>query len=86
MTILRRLEVDGFDQIQLLDNNTRPQIKVVSDNLHKLRTTLVARAVALDEYRERLRDTDGVRELYEGASRETRLDEGFGDPACKVGC
>jgi hypothetical protein len=36
VAVLGRLEVDGVRKVELLDNDTRSQVKVVLDDLHKL--------------------------------------------------
>ena len=81
MTVLGSLEVDGLGKVQLLDNDTRTEVKVVADDLDELVGALVGCTVGLDEDGEGLSDTNGVRELNKGAARKAGRDEGLGDPS-----
>lgn len=85
MAVLGRLEVDGVRKVELLDNDTRPQVKVVLDDLHKLIRVLVRCAVSLNEEREGLGNTNGVRQLDKSTASELGSDERLGDPASEVG-
>jgi hypothetical protein len=85
VAVLGRLVVDGVRKVKLLDNDTGPQVKVVLDNLHKLIRVLVRGPVGLNEERERLRNTNGVRQLDKGATGELGSDERLGNPASEVG-
>lgn len=85
VAVLGRLEVDGLGEVELLDNDTGAEVKVVADDLDKLIRVLLRGAVRVDVDRQRLRDTDGVRELDEGAAGEAGGDERLGDPAADVG-
>lgn len=85
MAVLGGLKVDGLGEIQLLDNDTGAEVEVVTDDLDKLIRVLLRGAVGVDVDREGLSDTDGVRELDEGAAGEAGGDEGLGDPAADVG-
>ena len=85
MAVLGRLEVDGLGQIQLLDDDTGAQVEVGADDLDKLIRGLGRRAVGVDVDGEGLRDTNGVRELDEGAAGEASGDQRLGDPAADVG-
>jgi len=85
VAVLGRLEVDGVRKVELLDNDTRPQVKVVLDDLHKLIRVLVRCAVSLNEEREGLGNTNGVRQLDKSTASELGSDERLGDPASEVG-
>ena len=84
MAVLGGLEVDGAVELQVADNDTGSQVKVVADDLDQLVGALVRGAVRVDVDGERLGDTNGVRELDEGASRKAGSDQGLGDPAPDV--
>lgn len=60
VTVLSGLEVNGVDEVKLLDNDTGAEVEVVLDNFDKLVRGLVRGTVCLNEKRERLSDTDGV--------------------------
>ena len=85
VTVLGSTVVDGVGEVELLDNDTGTEVEVLADDLDKLLGVLVGGTVVLNEERERLGDTDGVRELDETAAGETSLDQGLGDPAGEVG-
>lgn len=84
MTVLGGAVVDGVDKVELLDDDTRPQVEVLADDLDKLVGGLVRGAVGLNEDGKRLGDTNGVRKLDESTAGETGLEQGLGDPAGKV--
>lgn len=60
MTILGSTAVDGVGEVQLLDNHTRSEVKVVANNLDQLITALGAGTITLDKYAERLSNTNSV--------------------------
>ena len=66
-------------------DDTRPEVPVVADDLDELSVGLLASAVGFDKDRQRLSDTDGVRELDKGTTSETSSYKGLGDPASGVG-
>ena len=68
VAVLGRLEVDRISKVELLDDDTRPQVKVVLDYLDELVGRFVGCAVRLNEDGKRLRNTDGVGELDECAT------------------
>ena len=84
MAVLGCPAVYRLDEIQLLHNNTGSQIKILLDDLNKLVRAPVRSAVSLNEQRQRLRDSNGIGELHKGTTSQFGMDEGFGDPACKV--
>jgi hypothetical protein len=63
VTVLGGLVVDGVGQVELLDNDTGAEVKVVEDDLDKLLRALVRGAVRLNEERQRLSNTNGVGQL-----------------------
>jgi len=85
VAVLSGLEVDGLGEVELLDNDTGTEVEVVADDLDELLRVLLRGTVGIDVDRQRLGDTDGVRELDEGTAGETGGDEGLGDPAAYVG-
>jgi hypothetical protein len=86
MAVLGRLEVNRLREVEFLDNNTGPHVEVRADDINELIRRPAARAVRIDVQRKRLRDTNGVRELDEGAARELGLDKRFGNPSCEISC
>ena len=85
VTVLGSTVVDGVGEVELLDNDTGTEVEVLADDLDELLGVLVGSTVVLNEEREGLGDTNGVRELDETAAGETGLDQGLGDPAGEVG-
>lgn len=85
VTVLGCLVVDGVGQVELLDNDTGTEVKVLVDNLNKLLRGLFRCAVGLDKEREGLSDTNGVRELDKSTAGQLGGNERLGDPARKVG-
>jgi hypothetical protein len=84
VTVLGRLVVDGVRQVELLDDDTGAEVEVVQDNLDKLVRALVRGAVRLNEERQRLGNTNGVRQLDQCAASQLGVDQRLGDPAGKV--
>lgn len=60
MAVLGSLEVDGASQVQLTDNDTGTEVKVVTDDLDKLIRGLLRGAVGVDVDGEGLSNTNGV--------------------------
>lgn len=60
VTVLSSLEVDWLGQIKLLDNHTRSQVKVGSDDGNKFIGGLARCAVCINEDGKWLGNTDGV--------------------------
>ena len=85
MTVLGGLEVDGTVKGELLDNNTRSEIEVGTDDLDELIGALVRGTVGIDVDGKGLSNTDGIRELNKGTAGEASSDQGLGDPATDVG-
>lgn len=77
--------LDWVDQVELLHDDARPQVKVVPDDLDELVRSLVRGAVCLNEHGQGLGDTDGVGELNECAASELGVDERLCDPSGDVG-
>ena len=84
VSVLGRLAVDGLDEVELLDNDTGPEVKVLVDDSDELFRSLVRGSIGLDEYRQRLGHTDSVRELHKGAAGEAGSDERLCDPSCEI--
>lgn len=85
MTVLGGLEVDGLGQVKLLDDDTGPQVKVVTDDLDKLIGALGGGAVGVDVDGQRLGNTNGVGQLNESTASEAGSDQRLGDPSTDVG-
>lgn len=84
MAVLGSSGVDGLGKVKLLDNDTRTQVEVVPDDLDQLLRGLVGGTVGLNEDRERVSDTNGIRELDKGTTGELSADERLGDPTGDV--
>ena len=63
VTVSGSLLVDGFEQVEFLDDDTRTQVPVVADNLNKLSLGLVRGTVGLNEDGQWASNTNGVRQL-----------------------
>jgi hypothetical protein len=85
VAVLGSLAVDGVDEVELLDNDTRTHVEVGVDDLNKLLGALVGGAVGLNEDGERLSNTNGVGELDESTAGELGVNERLGDPTGEVG-
>ena len=59
-------------------DDTGTEVKVLADDIDEFLVRLLASAVRVDVDRERLGDTDGVRELDKGTTSETSSDDGLG--------
>ena len=84
VTVLGGCVVDGVGEVQLLDDDTGTEIKVLVDDLNKLLRGLVRGAVCLNEEGQRLSYTNGVGKLDQCAASQLGVDERLGDPAGKV--
>ena len=85
VAILRGLVVDRLDQVELLDDNTRPHVEVLANDLHQLLRALVGGSVGVNVEREWLSDADCVGELDKAAAGKFGMNERLGDPASEVG-
>lgn len=87
MDCKRRSEDCARDQkVRRHTNDTRAEVPVVADDLDELLIgLLVAGAVSIDEDRQRLSDTNGVRELDEAAAGQAGVDQRLSDPTRGVG-
>src|SRR5687767_8029143 len=66
VSVLGSLEVDGLVQVELTDDDTRSEVKVLADDLDELLRGLLRGAVRVDVDGEGLSDTNGVRQLDKG--------------------
>jgi hypothetical protein len=82
--VLCGLEVDRLGQVELLDNDTRSQIEVLIDDLDKLIRGFIRGAVCIDEDREWLSNTNGVRKLDQCTAGKLSIDQRLGNPAGEV--
>lgn len=85
VTVLGSLAVDGVDEVELLDDDTRAHVEVGVDDINELLGALVRGAVGLDEDGEGLGNTNGVGELDKGTASKLGVNEGLGDPTGEVG-
>lgn len=70
VTIGRSLAVNWLLKVELLHDDTGPKIPVLPDDLDELQICLPACAICIDKDRQRLGDTDGVRELDKRTASE----------------
>lgn len=70
VTIGSGLAVNRLLQVELLHDDTGPKVPVLPDNLDELGIRLLARAIGIDEDRQRLGDTDSVGQLDEHTASE----------------
>ena len=84
VAVLSGLEVDGVDEVKLLDDDTGAEVEVVLDNLDELVRGPLRGAVGLDKEGEGLSNTNGVGQLDECATGQLGVHERLGDPARKV--
>ena len=85
VAVLGSLEVDGAVKVQLTDNDTGTEVKILVDDGNELIGALLRSAVSVDMDRQRLSNTDGVGELDESTASKTGVDQGLGNPAGNVG-
>jgi hypothetical protein len=60
VAIFSGLEVDGLGEVELFDDDTRPKVKVLVDDLDELIGCAIGCSVGIDKDRERLCYTNGV--------------------------
>lgn len=85
MTVRSGLQVLRLLEIELLDDDTGPQVPVVSDDFNQIEVGhLLAGTVGVDVDGQGLGDSDSVRELDESSSSETGGDQGLCDPSGSV--
>ena len=84
VAVLRGLAIDGVGEVELLDDDARPEVEVLADDLDELVGRLERGAVRLDEDGEGLRHADGVRQLHQAAPRQLRVHQRLGDPPREV--
>jgi len=85
VTVRSSLEVLGLLQVELLDNNTGPQVPVLLNDGNEFLVALLASAISVNVDRERLGNSNRVRKLDEDATSESSGNEGLGDPTSSVG-
>jgi len=79
------LGVDWSLEVEFLDESTRTKIPVVADDVDELSVgLLLGGSVRVDVDRQRLGDTDSVRELDNTSAGEAGGDERLCDPSCGV--
>jgi hypothetical protein len=70
MTIGSGLAVNRLLQVELLHDDTGPKVPILPDNLDELSVSFLARAIGIDEDRQRLGNTNSVGELDEHTASE----------------
>ena len=78
VTIGRSLAVNRFLKVELLHDDTGPKIPILPDNLDELRICFLACSICIDKDRQRLGDTDGVRQLDEHTASEASGNQRLG--------
>ena len=82
VTVRSGLQVLRLLEVELLDNDTGPQVPVVSNDLYQVEIRhLLSGTVSVNVDAEGLGDSDSVRKLDESSSSETSGDERLGDPS-----
>lgn len=81
VTVRRGLAVLRLLEVELLHNETRPEVEVVADDIYELLVGLLAGAVRVDKDGQRLGDTNSIRELHERTASKATRDERLG---CKL--
>jgi hypothetical protein len=85
VTVRSGLEVLRLLQVEVPDDNTGPQVPVVTDDLDQLDVGLLSGTVGVDVDGKGLGNSNSVGELDEDSSSETGGDQGLGDPSGSVG-
>ena len=83
VTICRSLAVNRLLKVELLHDDTGPKIPILPDNLDELQICFLACAICVDKDRQRLGDTNGVRELDERTASEASGNQGLGWGYCQ---
>ncbi|SRR6266852_2603629 len=78
VTIGRSLAVNRLLKVELLHDDTGPKIPILPDNLDELQICFLACAICVDKDRQRLGDTNGVRQLDERTASEAGRNQGLG--------
>ena len=78
MTIGRSLAVNRLLKVELLHDDTGPEIPILPNNLDELQICSLACAICVDKDRQRLGDTNGVRQLDECTASEATRNQGLG--------
>ncbi len=78
VTVCCGLAVNRPLQVELPHNDTWTKVPVLPDDLDKLQVGFLARAISIDEDRQGLSDTNGVRELDEHAAGKASGNQGLG--------
>jgi len=84
VTVRSSLEVLGLLQVELLDNNTGPQVPVLLNYGNEFLVALLASAISVNVDRERLGNSNRVRKLDEDATSESSGNEGLGNPTSSI--
>lgn len=84
MTIGSGLLVDGLEKIEFLDNDTRTEIKVLTDDLDKVSIRLGTSTVSINKDRKRLSDTNSIRKLNKSTTSELGVNQRLGDPTSGI--
>ena len=79
MAVARRFLVDWLEEVEFLDDNTGSQVEIALDNFIYFRVALHTRAVCVDVDGDGFGYTDGIGNLHEAASAQSRRHQGFGD-------
>jgi hypothetical protein len=87
MSIRGRFAHNGTTQIQVTNDASGSQIKILVDDFHQVGIihTLLDRAVRIDVDGQRVRNADRIRQLHEAATAELGRHERLGDPTGSVG-
>jgi hypothetical protein len=84
VAVLGRLEVDWLSQIELLDDDSRAEIKVLVDDGDEFVGGFLGCAIGIDKDGEGLCYTNSVGELHESATGKFGVDQGLSNPSSDV--
>lgn len=85
VTVSSGLLVDGSEQVEFFDDDTRTQVPVVSDDLNKLSLRLVRGTVGLDEDGQWAGNTNGIGQLDSASAGNLGSNERQGNVSGNVG-
>jgi len=79
------LLVNRTAEVEVLNDGTGAEVKVLLNNGQQLGVGLDTSAVGVDIHRQGLGNTNGVGDLHQAATGELSSDEGLGNPAGSIG-
>mmetsp|Transcript_26154 Transcript_26154/g.72136 ORF Transcript_26154/g.72136 Transcript_26154/m.72136 type:complete len:257 (+) Transcript_26154:3690-4460(+) len=88
MSIGSRLSQNGATQVEVPNDATRSEIKVLIDDGCQIgiRHSFLDRSIRIDKDGQRIGDTNGIRQLNQGSLAQFGSHQGFGNPPGGIGC